>query len=45
MMAAADCGMCELLGFRSCDVCGNPVFTETPGEKDLCVYCISDEGR
>lgn len=42
LMADADCGICRSLGYRSCDVCGNPTF---PNEVfgipagDLCEHC------
>lgn len=41
-MAKADCPFCEMAGYRSCDVCGDPVFppfqTDMLG-RDLCGYC------
>ena len=49
MMAAADCGMCEAMGYRSCDVCGNPVFPgnlkESTAGRELCGYCLPSVGR
>jgi hypothetical protein len=42
-MAKADCPVCEMSGFRSCDVCGNPVFPpfdRSPLGVDLCAYCV-----
>lgn len=43
-MAEADCGLCRMAGYRSCDVCGGPVFppfrTNAFGSRvDLCGYC------
>lgn len=39
-MSAADCEMCEALGYRACDECGTPVFAPVPGAlRDLCGYC------
>lgn len=39
-MAEADCGMCALMGYRSCDRCGTPVFDPVPGAvEDVCGYC------
>lgn len=47
-MAAADCGTCEAMGFRTCDVCANPVFPanlkESPAGRELCAYCLTDLG-
>lgn len=43
-MAAADCEMCGLLGYRSCDECGSPVFPDnvarSPLGRELCAYCL-----
>lgn len=45
-MAAADCVICELMGYRSCDECGNPVFPENgPAGRELCGYCPLTVGR
>jgi hypothetical protein len=39
-MAAADCGLCEMAGYRSCDECEGPVFRPVPGAlRDFCGYC------
>ena len=39
-MAAADCPICEAMGYRSCDQCGTPIFkpSRMPGA-ELCGYC------
>lgn len=48
-MAAADCGTCQAWGYRSCDVCGNPVFppnlADSPAGRELCGYCLLDLDR
>lgn len=46
-MAQADCSICEMLGYRACDVCGNVVFkpTDHPLGIDLCAYCLDDRGQ
>jgi hypothetical protein len=48
-MAAADCGTCALMGYRSCDLCGNVVFPknleDSPNGRELCGYCLYDGGR
>jgi RNA polymerase-binding transcription factor DksA len=34
--------MCEAMGYRTCDTCGNPVFPEkgqAVATGDLCAYC------
>ncbi len=45
-MAAADCGTCELMGYRTCDVCGNVAFREhleaSPAGRELCGACLLD---
>lgn len=48
-LAKADCALCEMMGFRSCDTCGNPTMPD-PGTsvlpapdvsgRELCVYCL-----
>jgi hypothetical protein len=40
-MAAADCSICEALGYRACDTCGGPVFDNFRNALglDLCPYC------
>lgn len=38
-MADADCEMCEMMGYRSCDICTGPVFHPIPGAaRDFCGY-------
>ena len=48
-MAAADCGMCQAMGYRSCDVCSNVVFPDnvrdSPAGQELCAYCLHDLRR
>lgn len=48
-MAAADCGTCAMLGYRSCDACANVVFPQnledSPEGRELCAYCLIDMGR
>lgn len=42
-MAAADCPICEAMGYRSCDRCGTPIFDVAAlveGEPELCGYCL-----
>ena len=48
-MAEPDCGACEAMGFRACDVCGTPVFPDPAGVivlaldgRELCAYCFED---
>lgn len=45
-MAKADCSICEAMGFRACDVCGNVVFPEnladSPEGRELCGYCLGE---
>lgn len=46
-MAKADCAFCEASGYRSCDKCGNVVFSlEVLGPKgeELCAYCLDELG-
>jgi formylmethanofuran dehydrogenase subunit E len=46
-MAEADCPTCEAMGYRSCDKCGNPVFSlavRGPLGEELCGYCLEDLG-
>lgn len=46
-MAKADCAFCEASGYRSCDKCGNVVFSlEVLGAngEELCGYCLDDLG-
>lgn len=38
-MATADCEMCALMGYRSCDKCGNVVFERSALGVDLCEWC------
>lgn len=47
-LAKADCALCEMMGYRSCDTCGNPIMPDqdtgvlpAPDSfgRDLCVYC------
>jgi hypothetical protein len=47
-LAKADCALCAMMGYRSCDECGNPIMpTGDPGAfpttnsfgRELCVYC------
>lgn len=40
-MAEADCELCRMAGYRSCDVCGGPVFV-AGALLDVCDYCRSD---
>lgn len=47
MMAEADCAMCAAMGYRSCDKCGNPVYSLDvlgPHGEELCAYCLEDAG-
>lgn len=40
-MAEPCCRICELSGYRSCDICDGPVFVAVlPGQPELCGYCI-----
>jgi hypothetical protein len=48
-VAEADCGICEAMGYRSCDLCGGPAMTaalEHPYAVELgveyCGYCLMD---
>jgi hypothetical protein len=43
-MSAADCELCEWMGYRTCDGCGNVAFERGPLGIDLCGYCQGDEG-
>lgn len=46
-MAKADCPICEAAGYRSCDVCGNPIFEDQGRDafgRELCAYCLTDAG-
>ena len=47
-MAEADCELCRMMGYRSCDVCGNVVFpanlADSPKGRELCAYCLNDLG-
>lgn len=48
-MGAPDCGTCEMLGYRSCDVCGGPCWDDSRGNaqnrfidgfgREVCIYC------
>lgn len=38
-MAEADCDLCRLMGYRACDLCGNPVHDPSAFRRDLCEYC------
>lgn len=38
-MADADCEMCEVMGYRTCDVCGGVVFIKMFNQLDLCYEC------
>jgi len=46
-MAKADCELCEIAGYRSCDYCGNVVFEHNKSGKalglDVCGYCEEDK--
>lgn len=37
-MAEADCDLCRMAGYRSCDLCGDVVFERGP-LLDLCPSC------
>lgn len=38
-MAEADCDLCRLAGYRSCDECGGVVMKPSPLRRDVCEYC------
>jgi hypothetical protein len=38
-MSAADCELCEWMGYRTCDGCGGVAFAPGPLGIDLCGYC------
>jgi hypothetical protein len=38
-MSEADCGLCEMAGYRTCDLCGNVAFERGPLGIDICGYC------
>jgi len=42
-MSSADCGTCEMLGYRTCDACGQIVFEPhtSPLGVDFCPSCIA----
>lgn len=40
-MAEADCELCRMAGYRSCDVCGGPVFV-AGALLDVCDNCRAD---
>lgn len=54
-MAEPHCATCEAMGYRSCDVCGNPcweaddegneqnLFRDAFG-RELCAYCAAPTG-
>jgi len=46
-MGKPHCAGCEMMGYRSCDVCGNPVFevVQHPLGLELCAYCRDDKGQ
>lgn len=42
-MAEADCSICAASGYRSCDLCGCPVFPPFSAfTRDICGYCLED---
>lgn len=49
-MAEADCELCLMVGYRSCDECGSPVFPHVvrqsvaAGLGELCGYCLEERG-
>lgn len=43
LMGAPDCGICEVLGYRSCDRCGDVVFDLSPLGLEVCGYCLAGD--
>lgn len=41
-MASPHCGICEYMGYRSCDLCGQIVFSVVAGQPELCQFCEDD---
>ena len=41
-MSAADCDLCEMLGYRTCDSCGEIAWKPGPLGIDYCAYCCPD---
>lgn len=41
-MGAPDCGICEVLGYLSCDRCGDVVFERSPLGLEVCGYCLQE---
>jgi RNA polymerase subunit RPABC4/transcription elongation factor Spt4 len=42
-VAKADCGLCEAMGYRACDRCGNVVMNPPESGPELCAYCLDDD--
>lgn len=42
-MAEPDCLLCEMAGYRACDLCGCPVIPPFSAfTRDLCAACLED---
>lgn len=41
-MAAPDCSLCAMMGYRSCDKCGGVVEVPSAFGFDVCAYCRED---